>query len=406
VDYLARTAWAAHESMFHRRPPDGLGAQLLPFLVSRIVYTGAGGWDAFDGELTFLLSPRVPFISETLGPDSQGARPIFHTKNEPLSSTGSSRLHVASGETTCSDRATLLRFGATALVLAAIDAGETPADVVALRSPLGALGRFAEDPHCRRRVRLARGPRCTAVDIQRHYLGVVERRLGTGVMPAWAEAVWRLWARTLDDLDAGSAALAVSLDWAIKRRVFGHVLEQRGLSWEKVPALCRVRRRLRRRLSGRWHWRPLAGADLEAAIRCPPLVDRVALRPLMRHLGLCWTELDALLDLRPRLLEADMRFGQLGGAGIFDALDRAGCLAHRVPGIDRVDEALDQPPEGTRAAVRGRVARRFAAAQTPGRADWLHVEDHASKRRLDLGDPFETEERWSGPASPGPGTAR
>ena len=44
-------------------------------------------------------------------------RPLFHTKNEALSGVGTHRLHVACGESLCSQTANVVRFGSTALVL-------------------------------------------------------------------------------------------------------------------------------------------------------------------------------------------------------------------------------------------------------------------------------------------------
>ncbi len=41
------TTWACHESYLHTRPACELRTQLIPHLVTRIVYTGAGGFNPF-----------------------------------------------------------------------------------------------------------------------------------------------------------------------------------------------------------------------------------------------------------------------------------------------------------------------------------------------------------------------
>jgi proteasome accessory factor A len=89
-----------------------------------------------------------------------------------------------------------------------------------------------------------------------------------------------------------------------------------------------------------------------------------------------------------------MRFGELSGRGIFRTLDAAGVLAHRVPGVDPTG-AVDTAPDDTRAHVRAAVVRRLTAARTRYRAEWTRIVDLDHERQLDLGDPFELEERWA-----------
>jgi proteasome accessory factor A len=361
VDYLSHTAWASHESYLHRTAPERLPAQLIPFLASRVILAGAGGWDCEAPGLRFTLSPRAGFITKVTSPDSQHVRPLFHTKDENLSSTGSHRLHVACSETLCSDLATFLRFGTTSLVLALVNGGASPGDAVALRSPLTALRRFAEDPGCRAWVPLADGRRVTAIDIQRHYLTAVEERLGTRGMPEWAGSVCALWRRTLDDLEADPVTCGGRLDWTIKQRVYAEFLRRHGIEWSSLPVLNAA---LERRLSA-----------------------NDAAQPMPAKLAI-------LLKLRQQLFELDMRFGELGERGVFNALDRAGVLAHRVAGVDDIDAAMDVPPPDTRASVRGEVVRRLTEDGTRYRAEWTQVVDLDHRRVLDLGDPFEGVERW------------
>lgn len=392
VDYLDQTLWASHESYRHICPPATIPRQLVPFLVSRVVMCGAGGWDFRSPGLSFTLSPRACFITEVMADNTQYVRPIFHTKNERLSHTGSHRLHVGCSETLCSDLATFLRFGTTALVMAAIDDGATPGDGVWLASPLTALRQLVADPG--RRV-LAAGPdrrRLTAVEIQRHYLAVVERHLGGSDMPAWAEPLVALWRRVLDDLDASRSTVATSLDWAIKRRLFAAVLARRGIDWAWLPVMNASIRQMTMELAG--SGQRLTG-DMVRRDKRPVVPPAQRWRRPWEAADITRDKLAGFLDVREQLLELDMRFGQLGPRGVFDSLDRAGVLTHRVPGIDGIETAMDTPPQGTRATVRGEVVRRLTAEGTRYRAEWTQVVDIDRGRVLDLGDPFEAEERWS-----------
>lgn len=93
--------------------------------------------------------------------------------------------------------------------------------------------------------------------------------------------------------------------------------------------------------------------------------------------------------LTRELLEADLRFGQLGGEGIFDCLAEAGALEHRL--IDRaaVTRAATKPPAG-RALVRGDWVRRLGREPTRRGyvCNWTGIRDVRGARRLDLSDPF------------------
>ena len=71
VDYGgAPTTWGCHESYLHTSDPRSLPQSLNPHLVSRIIYCGAGGFDATSPGLDFLLSPRVPFLYHVTSAES------------------------------------------------------------------------------------------------------------------------------------------------------------------------------------------------------------------------------------------------------------------------------------------------------------------------------------------------
>ena len=110
--------------------------------------------------------------------------------------------------------------------------------------------------------------------------------------------------------------------------------------------------------------------------------------------GLKEDDLSRFLDLRQELFEIDTRFVQLGGNGIFSALDRAGLLTHHVAGVENIDVAVVRPPVTGRARLRGECVRRLAGTNGDLVCDWDGIWDEQQKRALDLSDPFETQERW------------
>lgn len=118
------------------------------------------------------------------------------------------------------------------------------------------------------------------------------------------------------------------------------------------------------------------------------------LTPLLDAAGLSWEGFDDFLRLRPELLEIDTRFCQLGGKGIFDALEAAGALVHHVPGVDAIDHAVAAPPPDTRARLRGQWVRHLAGQAPGAMCEWDVVVTGAGEI-LDLSDPFARVAHWN-----------
>ncbi len=220
VDYSGTgSTWGCHESYQHCCSPEALAAHLIPHLVTRIVYTGAGGFDNRHALREFLLSPRVPHLTLDIGGDHAGQRSIFHTRDEPLSAGGFRRLHVICGESLCSQLASYLKLGTTALMVRLVEAGVSRAASLALASPVAAMEAIARDPACRVPVELADGRWLSALEIQRSCLTLVEEQVGADFLPPWAPALCRRWRLVLEQLAVDPALLATSLDWGIKREL-------------------------------------------------------------------------------------------------------------------------------------------------------------------------------------------
>jgi Pup-ligase protein len=395
VDYSGTgSTWGCHESYLYRASPSVMPEQMTPHLVTRIIYTGAGGFDSTSPGLRFLLSPRVPHLLKAVSGDSTGNRGIFHNKDEPLSGNGLHRLHVLSGESLCSERGMWLKAGTTALIVALIDAGVEPGGAVKLRSPVEAMRAIAGDPECKASIVLANGSRSSAIAVQRHYLEVAEDHIGKLAAEPWAAEVCREWRHTLDVLETNPESLSTSLDWALKRRIFERRLGKRGMTWESVarwnPFI--------ERLSAAFKQTPAASEPFTAGLLLgseSPVRDLVrVLTPALAPRGLDWRGLEDFLALRAELCETDMRFGQLQGQSIFSSLDRAGLLTHHVTGVDRIEDAIINPPPYGRARVRGEVIARLGGGGRRHFCDWEGVWDRANARFLDLSDPFSTDERW------------
>src|SRR5262245_2729854 len=334
VDYAgASVTWGCHESYMHRASPIGLSDEVVPHLVSRIIYTGAGGFNSFCPGLEFTLSPRVPHLANVVSNNSTSDRGIFHTKDESLTRPGFHRLHIICGESLCSETSMWLKVATTALVVAMVEAGLRPGFGARLRNPLQAMQTISSDPSCSATVEMAGGRRLTALEIQYHYLNLAEKNLCRAEMPPWAEEVCREWRRMLNRLLDAPESVATTLDWAIKRALYEDYQRSRGVSWESLAHWSHVLTELRCALDATDQYVQPLTPEVILHSGSPVRNNVLRLTPFLRDHGLSWDSLTSVMDVRKELFEIDTRFGQLGGAGIFSSLDNAGVLKHHIPGV-------------------------------------------------------------------------
>jgi proteasome accessory factor A len=358
TDYFdPSVTWGTHESVLCHTSLGVMARNIIAHLVTRIVYTGAGGLDADSPGITFLLSPRVRFVKRaSFEVSTSSDRGIFHTKDVPHAGRGMHRLHIVCGESLCSEYADTLRVGATVLVAALIDAGYEAGIEVMPADPVAAMHGIGADPRCQYRFRIASGRIVSAIDVQRHYLARVEEHLGAAFMPAWASDICRRWRETLDALEEDPLSLWKRLDWPLKLVVFGERARQRGLSWPYA------------RLTGH----ASAPRDLAAD-----------------------TRVATFASLRRELFEIDTRFGQLGSKGIFAHFDQSGVLDHRVVAPGAIERAMDRPLGASRARHRARVIRRLASQRSGVNCGWSSVNDFKRGRKMEMADPRgEDRPRW------------
>jgi proteasome accessory factor A len=395
VNYAGSAAtWGCHESYLHRSNPASLPADLIPHLVTRIVYTGAGGFDPFSPGLRFTLSPRASFVENTISAEAAEERGIFHTKNEPLCS-GYNRLHVTFGENLCSHCSMFVKVGATSLVLAMAQAGLNPGRDVRLKSPLSALRIVSTDTGLSSQVQLEDRSQKSAIEIQRHYLALAEENAGRDFMPHWTAAVCVEWRRILDLLSEGPQAAARSIDWCMKWALYSNYASQCGLDWQSLGECSDLLASTARHLGASLKPdQPFPFDALFVVVEAEPELKRTVDSELSR-LGVSIDDLKRMFQMRAELLEIDTRFGQLGPEGVFSQLDAAGVLNHRVRGVDNIRHAIENPPIGSRASLRGAVIKRIAG-DLKGRwnSSWHHIYSPVYGRRLDLSNPFALDERW------------
>ena len=401
VDYVdKRVTWGCHESYLCRHWHPSFPHQIIPFLASRIVYTGSGGLNNRFSGIEFSLSPRVAHLQYPISDDSTGSRAIYHTKDENLCDGSYHRMHLICGDSTCSQFQTYLKMGATMLVVRLIDAGKLPGDGVQLKNPVKAMQIFSADPECKAAVELEdpANRKATAIQIQRHYLNRVEQHLDAAFMPPWAEEICHAWRETLDQLESDPAPLWKKLDWVLKRKLFDARIHDNPvfstdaiMAWNGAIAEidgCLEQLEL--------HYGRLTRAVIEKFSVATPLSSVLAhQKSKLAELGLSFEDIDKFLRLRYELCEFDTRFGELGERGIFESLDAAGILDHRVVPEDDCVRAITEPPTAGRARIRGEFIRQVSEDRSRRFCGyWQKVV--GPDVYLDLGDPFEKEHRFRG----------
>jgi proteasome accessory factor A len=341
-------AFGCHENYLVRRfvPLEAVEQQLLPFLITRQLFTGAGRVSS-DG---FQITQRADFLDEAVSSATTRSRPMVNTRDEPHADPDSfRRLHVIIGDSNRSQWATFMKLAITHLVLCVIEQAfrsHMPSgfEECAFADPASAnrsVSRFLDDPKAG--LALASGKMSSALELQHIYYGLVQafiREHGDAMassLPATAiDEIMEQWRQVLDDLDAleslsssGSLgegdydALASRVDWAAKKRLFD--------AFEH------------------------------------------------RHPGVRLARLEQL----------ELDYHDIANGGLYDALLRRGQIRELLGEAD-IESAVREPPTDTRAALRGRFVDLAVHAGAQFSVDWTHLTLTAPERReVMLLDPFD-----------------
>jgi Pup amidohydrolase len=139
-------SYGCHENyLVAREVPFGrIVHQLTPHFVTRQIVVGAGkvgcelpGVSATD--VPFQISQRADFFEEEVGLETTLKRPIINTRDEPhCDASKYRRLHVIVGDANMSETATLVKLGATSILLAMIE-DDVVGDGWTLANPVAAI---------------------------------------------------------------------------------------------------------------------------------------------------------------------------------------------------------------------------------------------------------------------------
>jgi proteasome accessory factor A len=270
---------------------------LMPFFVSRQIFTGAGkvGSENRAHPCDYQLSQRADFFETEVALDTMVKRPIINTRDEPHADREKyRRLHVIVGDSNMSEYTIYLRNGVTALVLSMIEDGAIDRNL-SLRDPVRAIKEVSHDPTCRRDMELERGGKLNAIQMQLEYLEMTKRYTADSDDPMTKDVVAK-WEHVLECLADDPMALSTKLDWVIKKAMIESFMERKGLVWDD------------------------------------PKVQ--------------------MLDLQYHDLRRDK--------GLYYLLERQGKV-ERIVTDEEITEAIHEPPGDTRAYFRGRCLRHYGS---------------------------------------------
>ncbi|MDH3212691.1 MAG: depupylase/deamidase Dop [Myxococcales bacterium] len=294
-------SYGAHENylMDRRTSFKQIVENLMPFFVTRQVYTGAGkvGSENRGQSCNYQLSQRADFFETEVALDTMVKRPIINTRDEPHADREKyRRLHVIVGDANLSEYTIYLRSGATMLVLDMIEDGAISKSL-SLRDPVRAIKETSRDPSCKTELQLENGKQMTAVQVQAEYLEMANAYVSSRPANPVAKEILAKWEHVLGCLERDPMELDRKIDWVMKKSLIESFMERKSLDWE---------------------------------------APQVQMLDLQYH------------DLRP-------------DKGLYYLLERQG-LVERIVTDEEIAAAVYTPPEDTRAYFRGECLRRYGSA--------------------------------------------
>ncbi|MGZ5382799.1 MAG: Pup--protein ligase [Acidimicrobiia bacterium] len=189
---------------------------LIPFLVTRQIFTGAGKLLQTARGTVYSVAQRAEHIWEGVSSATTRSRPIINTRDEPHADAERyRRLHVIAGDSNMSEYATYVKLGTVAALLQMLEDDVVFRDM-SLENPIRAIREISHDTSCRRKIRLMNGRELSALDIQWEYLDRAIRYSRSPGFPAPVQRAVEMWEHLLTGLEKDPLTLEREVDWVAK----------------------------------------------------------------------------------------------------------------------------------------------------------------------------------------------
>jgi len=300
---------------------------LIPFLVTRQIYAGAGKVLQTARGAMYSISQRAEHIWEGVSSATTRSRPIINTRDEPHADAERfRRLHVIVGDSNMSEYTTFLKVGTVAILLRMLEEDSGSWRDMTLENPIRAIREISHDPTCRRTVRLSDGRELSAANIQAYYLERALKFAKKNKLGPLEQKALDMWEHVMTHIESDPLKLETEVDWVMKYHLIERYRERHDL-----------------------------------ALASP----RVALVDLAYH------------DISQ-------------SSSLFYLLQRRG-MAERVVDDESIEIATNVPPATTRARLRGAFIKRAKERKRDYTVDWVHLKlNDQAQRTVLCKDPFKS----------------
>ena len=298
---------------------------LIPFLVSRQIYAGAGKVVLSSRGAQYGMSQRAEHIWEGVSSATTRSRPIINTRDEPHADAERyRRLHVIVGDSNMGEYPTFLKVGATSLLLRMLEDPTVVLRDMTLENPIRAIREISSDLTCRRPIVLANGREASALDIQSEYLNRAIRWAQTHDLSPQEKQALTMWEHVIEGLEHDPMDMTREVDWVTKLDLINRYCDR--------------------------HSYTMASPEI------------------------------SMLDLQYHDISRRR--------SVFYKLQRRN-MVERVVTDAAIAEAMENPPQTTRAKLRGDFVRAAKEARRDYTVDWVHLKlNDQAQRTLLCKDPF------------------
>ena len=326
----AGNSYGCHEnfSVSRKKNFEEVTESIIPFLITRQIFCGAGKWISSSKGANFQISQRAEHMWESVSSATTRSRPIINTRDEPHADPDEyRRLHIIVGDSNMSETTTVVKVATTELMLRAAEFGLLK-DKFTIENPIRTIREISTDLKFRNSFRLSSGREITALQMQNEMYNIVSSMPGLDELlekPFYRYAL-NLWRRSLDALESEDYALVdMELDWMIKRKFMNSYKEKHQLN-----------------------------------------------------------------DMDSRLILLDISFHNIRkDRGLFYILEKSGMAKTLITNND-VNSAMENPPETTRAALRGRFIKVAQEKKRDFTVDWVNLKiNDQQQSSIACKDPFK-----------------
>ena len=326
----AGNSYGCHEnfSVSRKKNFEEVTESIIPFLITRQIFCGAGKWISSSKGANFQISQRAEHMWESVSSATTRSRPIINTRDEPHADPEEyRRLHIIVGDSNMSETTTVLKVATTELMLRAAELGLLK-DKFTIENPIKTIREISNDLKFRNSFRLSSGREITALQMQNEMYNIVLSMPGLDEIlekPFYRYAL-NLWRRSLDALESEDYSLVdMELDWMIKRKFMNSYKEKHQLN------------------------------DMDSRL--------------------------ILLDISYHNIRKDR--------GLFYILEKSAMAKTLITNND-VNSAMENPPETTRAALRGRFIKVAQEKKRDFTVDWVNLKiNDQQQSSIACKDPFK-----------------